>query len=104
MLTEQQMLPDRTGDRGEHHVDGKVFVLEGLGNGWNGGSLQRAGLDLPAELTELARVGADIGGVAQAAGAARITIQSRSEIRHRKHRSCRHAGWISAAAFRHRLQ
>ena len=60
MIAEKRMLCDRTGDRREHHVDAKVFLPELPGNAGNGGASQHAGLDLPAELIELTRVGADV--------------------------------------------
>ena len=47
-------------DCAEHHVDGIVFFLETSGDEREARSRHRAGLDLPTELIELTRVGADI--------------------------------------------
>src|SRR6185369_10284458 len=60
MIAEQRMLCERTGNRGEHHVDAEVFLLELPGNAGNRGARQHAGLDLPAERIELTGVGADV--------------------------------------------
>src|ERR1700752_1438960 len=56
----QLVFQNRTRDRAEHHVDGIIFFLETFSDEREARSRHCASLDLPTELIELMRVGADI--------------------------------------------